>query len=91
MQISSILTPFTQNPFTQNPFSQNPFSQNPFSQNPFSQNPFSQNPFSQNTVPEDIEVSNSTFYVAPAGSGGQGLAALNALAPTTERLAPLTR
>ncbi len=78
VQISSILNPFTQNPFTQNPFSQNPFSQNPFSQNPFSQNPFSQNPFSQNTVPEDIEVSNSTFYVAPAGSGGQGLAALTA-------------
>jgi hypothetical protein len=81
VQISSILNPFTQNPFSQNPFSQNPFSQNPFSQNPFSQNPFSQNPFSQNTSPEDIEVSNSTFYVAPTGSGGQTLAALNVPGP----------
>ncbi len=80
VQISSILNPFTQNPFTQNPFSQNPFSQNPFSQNPFSQNPFSQNPFSQNPGPDDVEVSNSTFYIAPKGSGSQTLGALNALA-----------
>ncbi len=78
IQVSSIVTPFSQNPFSQNPFSQNPFSQNPFSQNPFSQNPFSQNPFSQNpfsqnpfsqnTDPRDPAVSNSSFYIAPQTS-----------------------
>ena len=78
VQISNFTTPFTQNPFSQNPFSQNPFSQNPFSQNPFTQNPFSQNPFSQNVGPEDPVISNSTFYIAPKGSGSQGLTALNA-------------
>src|SRR5262249_55486036 len=75
LQVSTIVTPFSQNPFSQNPFSQNPFTQNPFSQNPFSQNPFSQNPFTQNPFtqnpftqnidPRDPSVSNSSYSVSP--------------------------
>ena len=81
LQVSSLITPFTQNPFsqnpfsqnpfTQNPFTQNPFSQNPFTQNPFTQNPFTQNPFSQNTDPRDPVVSNSSFYLAPPATTTQ--------------------
>ena len=75
-QISSFVTPFTQNPFTQNPFTQNPFTQNPFTQNPFTQNPFTQNPFTQNPFtqnpnPSDPVVSNSTFYLAPPATPEQ--------------------
>ena len=55
-------------PFSQTPFSQTPFSQTPFSQTPFSQTPFSQTPFSQTTDPRDPAISNSTFYIAPAGT-----------------------
>ena len=73
MQVSSIVTPFSQTPFSQTPFSQTPFSQTPFSQTPFSQTPFSQTPFSQTPFsqtsdPRDPAVSNSTFYIAPPGT-----------------------
>ena len=81
LQVSSIITPFTQNPFTQNPFTQNPFTQNPFTQNPFTQNPFTQNPFTQNPFtqnpftqnpdPRDPVISTSSFYIAPPSTPGQ--------------------
>ena len=68
VQISNIVTPFSQTPFSQTPFSQTPFSQTPFSQTPFSQTPFSQTPFSQTSDPRDPAISNSTFYIAPPGT-----------------------
>jgi len=68
VQISNIVTPFSQTPFSQTPFSQTPFSQTPFSQTPFSQTPFSQTPFSQTSDPRDPTISNSTFYIAPPGT-----------------------
>ena len=95
VQVSTIITPFTQNPFTQNPFTQNPFTQNPFTQNPFTQNPFTQNPFTQNpftqnpftqnTDPRDPVISNSTFYIAPPATPGQ-----SARAATPRPTAPPT-
>ena len=75
VQISNIVTPFSQTPFSQTPFSQTPFSQTPFSQTPFSQTPFSQTPFSQTSDPRDPAISNSTFYIAPPGSSTPGFRA----------------
>ena len=72
VQISNIVTPFSQTPFSQTPFSQTPFSQTPFSQTPFSQTPFSQTPFSQTSDPRDPVISNSTFYIAPPGTPSPG-------------------
>ena len=51
------------------PYTDNPYTDNPYTDNPYTDNPYTDNPYTDNVSPEDAaaRVSNSTFYLTPAG------------------------